>query len=124
MRPHPRRARTDPSSPRAWATSDRSGFIGNHENLQWQYEWAGTKLINKRVLVYADEYDTPNRQLGIIILPADPLPIRNARVENYAIDEYPVSTLTTENGAVLIIDGKFPHPVELIVNVQGNLVNA
>jgi hypothetical protein len=87
MRPHPRRARTNPSSPRAWATSDRSGFVGNHQNLRWQMEWAGTGLINKHVAVYDDEYDIPNRQLGTIILPPDPAPISNARVEQYAIDE-------------------------------------
>ena len=63
-------------------------MIGNHENLRFQYEWSGTSLINKRVLVYEDEYDTPNRQLGTIILPPDPPAIMNARPEQYAIDEY------------------------------------
>ena len=63
-------------------------MIGNHERLQWQFEWAGTGLINKKILVYADEYDTPNRQLGTIILPPDPEPIQNARPEQYYIDEY------------------------------------
>lgn len=121
MRPHPKRARTDSASPRAWATDDRSGFIGNHENLLWQMEWAGTKLINKRILVFEDQYDTPNRQLGTIILPPDPLPVQNARPENYAIDEEPVSTLTTEGGAILVLDGIFPHAVEFILDVQGNL---
>lgn len=87
MRPHPRRAATDPSSPRAWATDDRSGFVGNHENLCWQFDWAGTGLVNKRILVYADELDVPQRQLGTIILPPDPPSIMNARVEGYAIDE-------------------------------------
>lgn len=87
MRPHPRRARTNPMSPRAWATSDRNGMIGNHENLRWQMEWAGTGLINTHVAVYDDEYDIPNRQLGTIVLPPDPAPIRNARVEQYPIDE-------------------------------------
>jgi hypothetical protein len=50
-------------------------------------EWAGTQLINRRILVYEDEYDTPNRQLGTIILPPDPVSILNARPENYTIDE-------------------------------------
>ena len=87
MRPHPRRARTNPRSPRAWATSDRSGFIGNQENLCWQFEWAGTKLVNKHILVYPDELDQPQRQLGTLILPPDPVSIQNARPEQYAIDE-------------------------------------
>lgn len=87
MRPHPRRASTNPSSPRAWGTDDRSGFVGNHENLCWQFDWAGTGLVNKRILVYPDELDVPQRQLGTIILPPDPAPVMNARPESYAIDE-------------------------------------
>mgnify|MGYP001585454293 CR=1 FL=1 len=121
MRQHPRRTVTDPSSPSAWGTCDRSGFILQQKDLKWQLEWAGLKLINTRVLVAPDMLDEPNRQLGTIILPPDPMPVMNARPENYAIDEYPVSTLATESGAVLVIDGHFPHPVEIIVDVPGNL---
>ena len=88
MRPHPRRARTDPRSPRAWATSDRNGHISNHENLCWQFDWAGTGLVNKRILVSEDELDKPQRQLGTLIIPPDPVAIRNARPEQYYIDEY------------------------------------
>lgn len=123
MRPHPRRAATDPSSPRAWATDDRSGFIGNHHNLRWQFEWAGTQLVNTRTLVYEDQYDTPQRQLGTYILPQDPVPIMNARPEQYFIDEYPVSTRYTMDGRVRVVAYK-PYPHERIVTVQGNLVSA
>ncbi len=122
MRPHPRRAATDPSSPSAWGTDDRSGFIGNHRNLRWQYEWAGLKLINKRILVYDDMYDEPQRQLGTIVLPPDPLPVMNARVENYAIDEEPVSTRYTMDGRVRVTK-YLPYPQERIVSVAGNIVD-
>jgi hypothetical protein len=87
MRPHPRRTQTDTNHPRAWATDDKSGFIGNQVDLQWQYDWAGTQLINKRILCFADQLDVPNRQLGSIILPPDPVSIPNARIEPYPIDE-------------------------------------
>ena len=87
MRPHPRRAQTNPTHPEAWGTCDRSGFLDNQKNLVWQHEWAGTKLINKRVLVTPDMLDQPNRQLGTIILPSDPVSITNARPEPYPIDE-------------------------------------
>ena len=87
MRPHPRRARTNATAPEAWATSDRNGMIYNHPDLVWQHQWAGTQLINLRVLVGRDEYDTPNRQLGTIILPPDPVSIVNARPEPYAVEE-------------------------------------
>lgn len=87
MRPHPRRARTNPNSPRAWGTSDRNGMINNHNKLVWQWDWAGQTMVNKRILVSQDELDQPQRQLGTIVLPPDPVPILNARIEPYAIDE-------------------------------------
>src|SRR5690348_151829 len=87
MRRHPRKAEVDSRYPRAWATSDRTGFIGNHKNLIYQDQWAGFSLYNTGMLVYADEYDEPQRQLGAIVIPPDPPPILNARPENYQIDE-------------------------------------
>lgn len=122
MRPHPRRARTDSSSPEAWATSDRAGWIGNQRDLKWQLEWAGTKLINKRILVYEDEYDTPNRQLGTLILPPDPVPIMNARPEQYAIDEQPVSARYTVDGRIRVTMYA-PYPQERIASVGGNIAD-
>lgn len=111
MRPHPRRARTDPSSPRAWGTSDRNGMINNHQNLQWQFDWAGTSLINKRILVSPDELDKPQRQLGTIVLPPDPVPVLNARPEQYQIDEQDYINVTANYTAVasdiLNCDGTF-----------------
>jgi hypothetical protein len=87
MRPHPRRARTNATSPEAWGTCDRSGFVATQRDLVWQFDWQGTQLVNKRVLVAPDMWDQPNRQLGTIILPPDPVSIPNARIEVYPIDE-------------------------------------
>lgn len=87
MRPHPRRARTAPQSPRGWGTSDRGGWVGNHENMCWQWEWSGFKLYNKRILVYPDELDVPQEQLRTIVIPPDPQPLMNARPESYSFEE-------------------------------------
>ena len=122
MRRNPRRARTDTSSPRAWGTSDRNGMISNHEDMVWQFDWAGSRLVNKRVLVSHDELDVPQRQLGTIILPPDPPAIMNARPEQYAIDEYPVSTRYTADGRVRVVQYG-PYPIERIISVTGNLSN-
>jgi hypothetical protein len=103
MRRHPRRAEVDPSAPAAWATSDRSGFVGNHADLRWQHDYAGFDVVSQNFLVFPDEYDVPNRQLGALILPPDPTPIMNARPEQYTIDEEPGSAITTEDGDVLIV---------------------
>ncbi len=125
MRPHPRGAQTSPSSPEAWGTCDRCGFILNHNKLSWQFEWAGTRLTNLGILVCNTCLDEPQRQLGTIILPPDPMPIMNARPEQYALDEQPVSARYTEDGRVRIIEEHgAAYNVERIITVQGNLTEA
>ena len=63
--------------------------------LRYQHEWAGFVLVNKRTLVCPKCLDTPNETLRSLILPPDPLPVINARPEQYSIDEGPMP-LTTE----------------------------
>ena len=87
-RPHPRGARTNPRSPRAWATCQRCGFVFNLEKLNWQYDWRGIKLMPLNVQVDHKCLDKPQRQLGSIILPPDPPSVPNALPEPYEIDEY------------------------------------
>jgi len=81
------RARTSSRNPQAFAICDRCAIWYNHVNLRWQYDWAGASLVNKRILVCNTCYDEPQQQLRAIIIPADPMPIVNPRVEPYAWDE-------------------------------------
>jgi len=81
------RASVSSRNPRAAGQCDRCGFIYNHINLQWQYDYAGAGLINKRILVCNPCNDTPQNQLRAIVLPADPTPILNPRVQDYAAAE-------------------------------------
>jgi hypothetical protein len=81
------RARTSARNPQAFAICDRCAIWYNHYQLKWQYDWAGASLINKRILVCDTCYDNPQEQLRAIIIPADPTPIVNPRVEPYAWDE-------------------------------------
>ena len=81
------RARTSARNPQAFAICDRCAIWYNHVNLRFQYDWAGASLINKRILVCNTCYDEPQQQLRAIIIPADPTPIINPRVEPYAWDE-------------------------------------
>lgn len=83
MRPHGR-ARVSSKNPQAFAICDRCGFLYNHADLGWQYDWAGASLINKRILVCRPCMDEAQQQLRAIVLPADPTPIINPRVQNYA----------------------------------------
>jgi len=92
MRPHGR-ARADRHSPRAWAICDKCGFLYNKKDLQWQYEWAGNRLVNQNMLVCDKCYDTPQEQLRVIILPADPTPIVNPRPERSQINNNPFTSI-------------------------------
>jgi len=93
MRAHGR-ARVSSKNPQAFAICDRCAMLYNHVDLQWQYDWAGASLINKRMLVCKPCLDTPQEQLRAIILPADPVPIVNPRVEPYAYDSTDYETTT------------------------------
>jgi hypothetical protein len=81
------RAKTSSSSPQAFAICDRCGFTYNHVNLQWQFDWRGPTLQNVRILVCGYCLDDPQEQQRAIVLPADPDPIMNARVQSYLEDE-------------------------------------
>jgi len=81
------RARTSSKNPQAHAICDRCGFRYNHVDLQWQFDWAGASLINKRILVCDTCNDVPQEQLRAIIVPADPVPILNPRIQDFVTAE-------------------------------------
>lgn len=109
MRKHPKRAQVDPTNPQGWGSSDRNGMVGNLAKMRWQWDWRGPRIVNTRILVHEDELDEPQRQLGSpALLGPDPVPLANARPENYAIDEYPVSTripmgVTPPGGSIRVV---------------------
>lgn len=80
------RAQTSARRPRAFGVCDRCAIWYNHDQLRWQYDWAGASLVNKRILVCRTCYDEPQQQLRAIVVPADPVPIINPRVEPFAFD--------------------------------------
>lgn len=77
------RARTSPSGPQAHAICDRCGFRYNHVDLQWQFDWRGATLQNTRILVCDRCNDDQQQQLRAIVIPADPVPIMNPRVQDF-----------------------------------------
>lgn len=87
-RPHPKGARTNPSYPQGWATCQRCGLVYNLVDLADQKQWAGLRLISLNLQVCEPCLDIPQRQLGSIVLQADPEPLKRALPEPYAIDEY------------------------------------
>lgn len=77
------RARTSSTNPQAHAICDRCGFRYNHVNLRWQYDWRGASMQNIKLLVCNSCMDTPQSQLRAIVVPADPVPITNPRVQDF-----------------------------------------
>lgn len=116
MRPHGR-ASVSSSNPRAFGICDRCGFLYNHIRLQWQYDYAGAGLINKRILVCNDCNDTPQAQLRAIVLPADPVPIQNPRVQDYVAAE--TDNVTTSGATVYDPVTGIPIPSTTNIVTQG-----
>lgn len=94
------RAQVDPINPHAFAICDRCGFLYNHVDLNWQFQWIGPQLQNLRILVCRTCMDDPQEQLRTIILPPDPLPIWNSRPPQRELLE--IDYLTAHNGSRII----------------------
>jgi len=101
MRPHGR-ATIDPRSPRALGTCDRCGFLVNHWTLQVQKRYQGPRLRDLGTLVCDSCLDVPNEQERTIMLPIDPVTTDNARPENYALADNPVSGLGYDPAAAFL----------------------
>ena len=87
MRPHGKYSRVSPTDPEALGQCDRCSFWYNLRDLKFQYEWSGTHLYSLGILVCDRCLDVPQEQLRTILIPADPVPVLNARVPNFAYEE-------------------------------------
>lgn len=96
------RAEVDSTNPSAFGICDRCGALENLRKLRWQYQYAGTQLINLRLLVCSICLDVPQPQLRTIILPPDPVSVMNARVEYY--DQDFNNVLTTQDSDPLLTE--------------------
>lgn len=92
MRPHGH-YKVEPSNPRAKAVCDRCGFWYQLSTLNWQYEWTGPRLQNLRIFVCESCLDKPQINIKTFIYPADPVPVLNPRVEQYTLDDSPLSAI-------------------------------
>lgn len=135
------RARTNPKNPEAHAICDRCSFRVNFVDLRVQFEWRGPILGPIGKIYVCDRcYDTPQEQLRAITLPADPVPIIDARPELYPQDSIdymgwgsPQYTIDPRTGipivsqdvmgfdAVTPIAGQQPVGPNGTLNLQGKL---
>jgi len=110
------RAKASSTNPEAAGICDRCGFVFQHNTLQWQYDWRGAALQNIRILVCNSCLDVPQDQLRAIVVPADPTPIMQARVQDFRQAETDYQTVT----APPIIDPTtgIPIPVNVTLTTQ------
>lgn len=81
------RASVSVTNPRAFGVCDRCGCWYNRDQLANQFEWRGAALMPTYQYVCPRCYDTPNEQLRAIVIPPDPLPVIQPRVEFFLQDE-------------------------------------
>jgi len=72
-------------------------------DLNYDYQWAGTRLQNLHIRVCFKCADVPQEQLRSIVLPADPVPVKDPRPEYYGIEV--TSFLADPNGPSLLTEG-------------------
>lgn len=80
-RPRGKHVRIDADSPRALGICDYTGFVHNREDLVRQMEWRGDAIVWTGFYVGKDYQDTPNEQLRPPLLPPDPVPVREPRLQ-------------------------------------------
>jgi hypothetical protein len=105
-RPHGR-ARVDPQRPQAWASCDRCGLNYNLVDLSYQFQWAGSDMVNLQLKVCSTCMDVPSDFLRSIIIPPDPEPVDQPRPEPYAFDE--VDYRVTENDDTRVTESDDPR---------------
>jgi hypothetical protein len=108
------RARVNPSHPVSFAVCDRCGIWYSITDLKFQYQWAGPKLQNLRLLVCQRCLDVPQPQLKPRLLPPDPMPTLNARPEAFLIDDFDYQV--TQNDEVLITQDGVPTVGQNVAN--------
>ena len=92
MRPHGR-AKVDRFNPSAFGVCDACGFLYNLKDLHFQKEWYGARIQNTNMLKCYHCLDRPQEQHRVIHLPADPVPVRNPRIERYLSLNDPQTTI-------------------------------
>jgi hypothetical protein len=86
------RAKTSPRNPRAHAICDRCGFRYNRIDLSFQMDYRGSTLQSLNILVCRPCTDVPNQQRRSIVVPADPMPVINPRVQDFGVADSVRST--------------------------------
>jgi len=109
------RARTSSRNPQAHAICDRCGIRYNHADLSFQYDWAGATVMKKNLLVCRTCMDNMQPQLRSLILPGDPPPILNPRLDIYSVMAQIARVVTLSSGVTVVTGLQVPDDDPRIV---------
>lgn len=79
--PHGKYVTIDPRHPKALGICDLTGFVFRRQDLVKQMEWRGNALVWTGFYVGKPFLDTPNEQNRPPILPPDPVPVVDPRLQ-------------------------------------------
>lgn len=104
-----KRTNVDINNIRPLGVCDRCGFTYFHDELRWQYDYVGGRLVNKNILVCPECLDDPFTPGKKIVLPPDPVPVLHARIDrdfttSGTDEDTSGSVITTEEGTVLVTE--------------------
>ena len=104
-RPHGKHVRIDSQSPNGLGICDYTGFVFNKKDLIKQMEWRGNAIVWTGLYVGRPYADVPNEQNRPPILPPDPIPFLNARVQQMELQHantisVPVNNIFTPANAL------------------------
>lgn len=116
------RARINARSPQAAAICDRCGFAYNHTDLRQQMDWRGASLANLKIMVCPKCYDVPQQQLRSIIVPADPIPVQNPRIQDYVAAETNYRTTSGQDTVDFVTGIPIPGTTTLVTQDGDNRV--
>jgi len=112
------RARVNARNPEAFGVCDRCCFWFNLNDLQFQHDWRGNKLQCLYIRVCKSCLDKPFGHYRPIITPPDPIPVRQPRIDQYAVQmPYVVTDTTgrevddTQTAFVTASSQRFPPPL-------------
>jgi hypothetical protein len=111
------RAKVSRSNPKAFACCDRCCFWYNRGDLQYQFQWDAQQLYNTRLLVCRTCLDKPFEHYRAIVVPPDPVPIMNPRVDQYQEAQDNPTVLMDQNQEILTDTNGAP----ILATPQGQL---
>lgn len=93
----------DPRSPEAAAVCDGCGLWVPHRHLRERKDYRGGSVpVGTGLWVCGVCDDVPQPYFALLVLPPDPVPVRNPRLENLSLDPEPMQFVVADTNTYII----------------------